>query len=330
MTLAVLPTEARDIARVRTALDSLEARDPEACRALFRRGCTIGADDHLILLQNLVALGLVEHDGLGEYRARFASYHIQHIWFLTDLPSRRDVDSIFPLYPESRYFVEHMHMPQGARALDLCTGSGLYAIFAAQHARSVIAVDINPRALAFAQFNLALNGVANKVELRLGDLFEPVRGQQFDYISANPPFEPTPPSVENYWHSDGGSDGLMVVRKLMADVSQHLSPTGCLEMVSFSLIGDVGILFARTLAVPENCVGSICVVAEPVALLSFALRFNARDIVRWLISTTDAGWKHLNILWIRLDPSVGVSPASWVIDFQNVNEARIVDWTDPE
>ena len=55
------------------------------------------------------------------------------------------------------------------RALDLCTGCGIQALLAASHAGRVVATDVNERALEFAAFNTAVNGVEN-IELRHGQL----------------------------------------------------------------------------------------------------------------------------------------------------------------
>src|SRR5206468_7044146 len=76
------------------------------------------------------------------------------------------------------------------RVLDLGTGCGVQALHAARHAGSVTATDVSARALAFAAFTLALNGV--RAQLRQGDLLEPVRGEVFDQVVSNPPFVITP------------------------------------------------------------------------------------------------------------------------------------------
>jgi SAM-dependent methyltransferase len=86
-------------------------------------------------------------------------------------------------------------------ALDLGTGSGIHALLAARRADRVVATDVNPRALAFAGLNAELNGLTN-VELRAGDLFEPVAGERFDLIVANPPFVVGPD--RRYVFRDGG------------------------------------------------------------------------------------------------------------------------------
>jgi HemK-related putative methylase len=74
------------------------------------------------------------------------------------------------------------------RALDMGTGSGVCAVFAARRGYRVTAVDINPEAARCARINVLLNRQENAVEVLEGDLFEPVAGQRFDLILFNPPF----------------------------------------------------------------------------------------------------------------------------------------------
>jgi SAM-dependent methyltransferase len=83
--------------------------------------------------------------------------------------------------------------PTAGDVLDLGTGCGTLAFEAASKARRVIGTDINERALDFAMFNSALNGIGN-FEVRGGDRFEPVRDQRFDLVVCNPPFFLTPTS----------------------------------------------------------------------------------------------------------------------------------------
>ncbi len=75
----------------------------------------------------------------------------------------------------------------GTEVLDLGTGCGTLALVAGRFARAVTATDINPRALAFAEFNAALNGITN-VRTCTGDRFTPVEGRKFDLVACNPPF----------------------------------------------------------------------------------------------------------------------------------------------
>jgi methylase of polypeptide subunit release factors len=70
--------------------------------------------------------------------------------------------------------------------LDFGTGNGIQALLAAHHCHEVVATDVNPRALVFAAFNAALNGIDN-ISFRKGSLFDPVAYETFDLIVCNPP-----------------------------------------------------------------------------------------------------------------------------------------------
>ena len=109
------------------------------------------------------------------------------------------------------------------RALDLCTGNGIQALLLSRHARHVVATDVNARALAFARFNLALNGVAN-VELREGSLLEPVRGERFGCIACNPPYVVSPDAVFTF--RDSGLPGDRVSELLARGLPGLLEPGG--------------------------------------------------------------------------------------------------------
>lgn len=63
----------------------------------------------------------------------------------------------------------------GDRVLDMGTGSGVNAVLAASKAAEVLAVDINPHALAAARDNALRNGVADRVEVRRSNVFSNLR-----------------------------------------------------------------------------------------------------------------------------------------------------------
>ena len=74
------------------------------------------------------------------------------------------------------------------QVLDMGTGSGVCAIFAARMGYRVSAVDLNPEAVRCARINVMLNRLEDRVEVLQGDLFAPVAGRRFDLILFNPPF----------------------------------------------------------------------------------------------------------------------------------------------
>lgn len=93
--------------------------------------------------------------------------------------------------------------PAGGCALDMGTGTGVLAVAAAQLGYTVVAVDINPEAVRCARINALLNHAEQAIDVREGDLFEPVAGGQFDLVLFNPPFfagEPTS-DLDKAWRS---------------------------------------------------------------------------------------------------------------------------------
>lgn len=121
------------------------------------------------------------------------------------------------------------------RVLDLGCGSGIQSLHASRHAEHVVATDLSERALGFAAFNAALNGI--ELELRQGSLLEPVAGETFDLIVSNPPFVITPRGAvdaDTTWtYRDGGRAGDTLLAELLRDLPAHLAPGG-----SAALLGN--------------------------------------------------------------------------------------------
>jgi len=130
---------------------------------------------------------------------------------------------------DSRYLARCTMRRPFRAALDLCTGSGVHALLASAHTEQVLAVDINPRAVACARFNAQASGIAN-LEVQVGDLFEAVRGERFDLITANPPFVPSP--LDNLRFRDGGRSGEDIQKRIIAGLPNHLAPGGMAQIVT--------------------------------------------------------------------------------------------------
>ncbi|HKH07449.1 MAG TPA: methyltransferase [Agromyces sp.] len=113
-----------------------------------------------------------------------------------------------------------LHTP-ARRVLDLGTGCGILAMHASRFAREIVATDISERALAIARLNVELNGIEG-VEFRLGSLFEPVEGEQFDRIVSNPPFVITPRS--HHSPASSGCTGRSAAAEPSARTSRRASP----------------------------------------------------------------------------------------------------------
>jgi protein-L-isoaspartate O-methyltransferase len=142
----------------------------------------------------------------------------------TDLPS----DFVMGVTESSRLLANLTARRPVERALDVGTGCGFQAIFAAQHAEHVVATDINPRAVAFARFNAVLNG-ADNVEVRVGDGFAPVEGESFDMIVCNPPFVISPDRA--YTYRDSGLEGDAISHDLVRQMPRFLRSRGLGHML---------------------------------------------------------------------------------------------------
>jgi methylase of polypeptide subunit release factors len=110
-----------------------------------------------------------------------------------------------------------------AEVLDMGTGSGVCAVFAARHARRVVAVDINAAAVRCATVNALLNQLEHRIEVRHGSLFGPVAGERFDLVLFNPPFVRGTPrdDRDRAWRSND------VAERFAAGLRDHLKPGGC-------------------------------------------------------------------------------------------------------
>jgi release factor glutamine methyltransferase len=123
--------------------------------------------------------------------------------------------------------------------LDVCAGSGVIALSCAPHAAAVVAVDISRTAVAAIRASALLN--RRRVEVRRGDLFQPIGTRRFDVILANPPYLPTPPRASSVLGArawDGGPQGRAVLDRICVEAPGHLRPGGAVLIVQ-SALADV-------------------------------------------------------------------------------------------
>ncbi len=142
------------------------------------------------------------------------------------LNSEMDPDHVMGIGPSSNE-VGLMMPGRFESAADLGTGCGGLAVRWARRCGRVLATDINPRAVLMSRYNAVVNRV-DTLEVREGSLFEPLQGEQFDFISMNPPFVLAPD--RKFIFRDGGFDGDGFVQAVIRGAPAHLVPGGFLRM----------------------------------------------------------------------------------------------------
>ena len=190
---------------------------------------------------------------------------------VTDRVEYDKQDQVFPLHPENQFYLDEIveEKVKGAKALEIGIGSGVLSIGAVKAgAKKVTALEINPRAKNYAGFNIVLNGLEDRIEIKEGnteDIFRPVQGEQFDYIISNPPFEPTPPRIDYYLHSSGGIYGLDFVENILKKLDTHLSDNGHAQIVTFAP-GDEKQPFMLVDLVNKYLTGQATIKVNPVSM----------------------------------------------------------------
>lgn len=130
-----------------------------------------------------------------------------------------------------------------ARALDVGTGCGIQALHLARHVSAVTATDISERALAMAATTAALSlpappadaGSGMPWDLRAGSLLEPVAGERYDLVVANPPFVISPglrAANGGYDYRDSGVAGDALCADLVRGLPAVLNPGGTGQLLA--------------------------------------------------------------------------------------------------
>jgi ribosomal protein L3 glutamine methyltransferase len=129
------------------------------------------------------------------------------------------------------------------RVLDLCTGNGSLAIIGAMAYPEMVfdAADVSEDALAVARINVEKHRLAGRIALHRADLFGDPAGPlagPYDLIVCNPPYVNArsmaglPPEyrAEPALALAGGDDGMDLVRRIVRDAPQRMSPEAVLVL----------------------------------------------------------------------------------------------------
>jgi release factor glutamine methyltransferase len=148
------------------------------------------------------------------------------------------VPEVYEPAEDTYLLAKNLDIQRRDEVLEIGTGTGLIAVYTAQRTKNVVATDINEHAIKCALKNTISNKTYN-LELRQGDLFEPVQGEKFDLILFNTPYLPTSEDekLDDELNDafDGGLDGRETIDKFIDDVTDYLKEGGRVQLVQSSL-----------------------------------------------------------------------------------------------
>jgi len=179
----------------------------------------------------LIHSGLVETSG-DEALGAVKIVPFQEMLFAFDLPRRLKApdhrDYVMGI-GRSSHTLANLTVRRSSRAtLDLGCGCGIQGLLAARHSKTVLAVDLNPRAVRFTAFNAGINGFDN-IRAAVGDRFKPAEDRRFDLIVSNPPFVISPEN--QYTYRDGGMTGDELCRSIVKTAPAYLHEGGFCQVL---------------------------------------------------------------------------------------------------
>lgn len=242
-----------DLAGVRRVLRPERGPLADLCR-LFLVGDEVPTDAATaafgaVPLAALAAAGIVGSAGGAVHAAMDLRPHATDVaptpwWVVSDLGGdvRRGVlrtDHVLGVGPAAMSLAGAVVRRPVGSALDVGTGSGVQALHLSTHAGRVVASDVSERALRCAATTWALSVPDRPLDLRRGSLLEPVAGERFDQVVANPPFVITPgpaPAEGRFTYRDGGLAGDSLCARLVAGVGDVLAPGGVAQLLANWLV----------------------------------------------------------------------------------------------
>lgn len=165
-------------------------------------------------------------------------------WYETCLNKNTEVYIGF----DSLRLAENIFVDEGSTVLDLCSGTGIQGMVASRNASQVTCIEINETAYEISWFNIFLNKLEDKVEVKLGDLYNTVGEQRFDYIISNPPFIPMLNEYDYPICGDGGNTGLDILNKIVSGLDNHLSDNGKSVIFCQCLGNNNSVFFNNTIS----------------------------------------------------------------------------------
>ncbi|WP_165773248.1 methyltransferase domain-containing protein [Zooshikella ganghwensis] len=225
-----------DYKQLHDELRSFHDLYPEEFSLLYRNNQTCTLNERLMKYQlKFNLLEIINRQVKSSYRI----YSYQSCFFITDYKTN-SLDQVFSPYDEevnicAPFYTNELFKNQ--RVLEIGTGCGLYTTLAAEKDCTVTGVDINPKAVEYAKFNILLNNVQQYAKVMAADIESMLPlVPEYDLVIASLPYMPNPPTLsEKKTYSDGGEYGWKLSLQAISQISKRLNSRARLKMYTMNL-----------------------------------------------------------------------------------------------
>lgn len=274
-------------------------------------------------LDSWVSAGIIALEGDNAFPA-MGLMIFDDLWLLHDTKMEVGNNYVMGIAGTTASLANQAIFSSGNLALDLGTGCGVLAFLAAKRCKRVLATDKNPRAIAVAKFNAALNGITN-VDFAVGDLYEPVsrylegvsQSARFDFIYCNPPFVIAP--SPSYMYRDSGLVGDAIVESVARGAGPLLNEGGIAQFVcNWMHMADQPWQQRLGTWVKDSGCDTLIVQSRAMNPLDYASIWIEETEKS---ATPEARWKMLN-QWMEAYKQLGLTGVSFGLFTMRKNSAR--------
>lgn len=245
-----------------------------------------------VLTESLIISGLLQEDNDG-ISSSFMLTPFDDLIILCD-----DVlhggDAVFGRGPGTAALTA-LSPKKGDKCLDLGCGAGLVALNMGKIADTVVAIDINQRAIDFLIINQHINEIYN-IEPKLGSWFEPIENELFDLILSQPPFVTSPDHIDACKFKYGGDFGYEFAYQIMKKVPCYLTNEGRASIIfELPFKRDKEILGSFNLN-EDHGYQNLLITGGAIDIDHYSIRFAESELIRSIFNydlCVTKMWTHL-------------------------------------
>jgi len=147
-------------------------------------------------------------------------------------------------FHDTDIFAKHLPISAGETVLEIGPGTGAISITAIfLGAKKIVAIDINPDAVANTQANIDAHHLGDKIEVRQGDVYSALKdNEKFDAIFWNTPFGLVEEGKITDLEKSVYDPGYKSTERFIKEGANHLNPGGRLLIGFSSTLGKLDLI----------------------------------------------------------------------------------------